>query len=182
MSFDEEVVRHQNLKLEEVQEELSTRSSTAPRTRPSPLSVIFDSEEATAAPQPQFQILDEPGTYERLADAFRELRTGNVWNWKRRIKYNATHLPGRTETAYERRYPDYPKVADVGQLHVGRRLYNSRLVIRIRQEGRAQLRVGSGPFFADQRDETATWQTYAIYAPENGSPGKGIPRKRSKSR
>ncbi|MCB9052606.1 MAG: insulinase family protein [Lewinellaceae bacterium] len=161
MSFDEEVAAIKNLKLEEVKAFYEEFYGASDAT----IAVVgdFDSEEATAALNRNFKSWTSPGPYERLADAFREPEPANV-ELETPDKANATFLAGQ-KLPMNVDHPDYPAMT-LGNFMLGGGFLNSRLAVRIRQKEGLSYGVGSS-FFADQRDETATWQTYAIYAPEN---------------
>lgn len=62
-------------------------------------------------------------------------------------------------------HPDYPSMV-LGNFMLGGGFLNSRLATRIRQKEGLSYTVRSY-FYADSQDETATFGSFAIYAPEN---------------
>lgn len=79
-------------------------------------------------------------------------------------KANAFYTAGYT---FEMRddNPDYPALV-LGNYMMGGGFLNSRLAVRIRQKDGLSYGVGS-QFFANSVDPIATFQMFAIYAPEN---------------
>ena len=63
-------------------------------------------------------------------------------------------------------HPDYPAMV-IGNYMLGGGFLNSRLATRIRQQDGLSYGVGSG-FSANALDEIGTFNSYAIFAPENG--------------
>ncbi len=161
MTFDEEVAAIKNLKLEEVKAFYDEFYGATDAT----VAIVgdFDSEEAKAALNRNFESWTSPGPYERLPDEFREPAPANV-ELETPDKANATFLAGQ-KIPMSVDHPDYPAMM-LGNFMLGGGFLNSRLAVRIRQKEGLSYGVGSF-FYADPRDETGTWQMYAIYAPEN---------------
>ncbi|MEE4295190.1 MAG: pitrilysin family protein [Wenzhouxiangella sp.] len=79
-------------------------------------------------------------------------------------KANAV-LIGRTTFPMNDEHPDYPAISLAGHL-IGGGFLNSRLADRIRDQEGLSYGVGGG-FGASSLDEVASFQAYAMFAPEN---------------
>jgi zinc protease len=79
-------------------------------------------------------------------------------------KANAV-LIGRTTFPMNDEHPDYPAISLAGHL-IGGGFLSSRLADRIRDEEGLSYSVGGG-FGASSLDEVASFQAYAMFAPEN---------------
>lgn len=161
MTPDEEVAAIKNLKLEEVRAFYEKFYGASDAT----IAIVgdFDPEQAEAALRENFSAWKSPAAYERLADEFYQAEPANV-ELETPDKSNAVFLAAQNLKLNEG-HPDYPAML-LGNFMLGGGFLNSRLATRIRQKEGLSYSVRSS-FFADSRDETATWRTYAICAPEN---------------
>ena len=161
MTPDEEIAAIKSLKLEEVKAFYEKFYGASDAT----IAIVgdFDKEQAEAALNDNFKAWESPSPYQRLSDEFYQPEPASV-ELETPDKANAMFLAAQN-LKLNVDHPDYPAMM-LGNFMLGGGFLNSRLATRIRQkEG---LSYGVGSFFrADDRDETAIWQTYAIYAPEN---------------
>ncbi|MCB0583548.1 MAG: insulinase family protein, partial [Phaeodactylibacter sp.] len=163
MSFEEEAAAIKNLTLEEVKAFYEEFYGASDAT----IAIVgdFDSEEVAAALNQNFNAWESPRPYERLMDEFYEPEPASV-EIETPDKSNAMFLAAQ-KLPMNVDHPDYPAML-LGNFMLGGGFLNSRLATRIRQQEGLSYGVGSR-FYADARDETATWRAYAIYAPENAA-------------
>lgn len=161
MTFDEEVAAIKALTLDEVRAFHKEFYGATQAT----MAVVgdFDAEAAEAALAKNFKDWKSPAKYERLAEKFYQPKAENV-EVETPDKANAMFLAAQPFNMSQE-HPDYPAMM-LGNYMLGGGFLNSRLAVRIRQKEGLSYGVGSG-FSANAQDETATWQAYAIYAPEN---------------
>lgn len=161
MTFDEEVAAIKALTLDEVRAFYKDFYGATQAT----MAVVgdFDAEAVEAALAKNFKDWKSPAKYERLAEEFYQPKAENV-EVETPDKANAMFLAAQPFNMGQE-HPDYPAMM-LGNYMLGGGFLNSRLAVRIRQKEGLSYGVGSG-FFANAQDETATWQAYAIYAPEN---------------
>ncbi|MCO6493696.1 MAG: insulinase family protein [Phaeodactylibacter sp.] len=161
MSFEEEAAAIKNLTLEEVKAFYEEFYGASDAT----IAIVgdFDSEEVAAALNQNFNAWESPRPYERLTDEFYQPEPASV-EIETPDKSNAMFLAAQ-KLPMNVDHPDYPAML-LGNFMLGGGFLNSRLATRIRQQEGLSYGVGSR-FYADARDETATWRAYAIYAPEN---------------
>ncbi|CAN5878460.1 pitrilysin family protein [soil metagenome] len=101
--------------------------------------------------------------FERVANPFHAVEPANI-NIETPDKANAMFYAVQPLKISDT-HPDYPALV-LANFMIGGGFLNSRLATRIRQEEGLSYGVGSG-FSADQIDESAMFQVFAIYAPEN---------------
>lgn len=161
MTFDEELAAIKALTLEEVKAFHEDFYGATDAT----MAIVgdFDPEAVEAALDRNFESWSTPGTYQRIADDFYQVKPEDV-EVETPDKANAMFLAGMN-IEMDQDHPDYPAMV-LGNFMLGGGFLNSRLATRIRQE--EGLSYGVGSFFnAGALDENATWGGYAIYAPEN---------------
>ncbi len=161
MAPEEKVAAIKNLKLEDARAFYEKFYGASDAT----IAIVgdFGQEEVEAALNRNFGAWESPGPYERLADEFYQPEPAKV-ELETPDKSNAVFLAAQNLKLNED-HPDYPAML-LGNFMLGGGFLNSRLATRIRQKEGLSYSVRSS-FFADSRDETASWRTYAIYAPEN---------------
>ena len=101
--------------------------------------------------------------FARIADPYEEVPTEQI-TLETPDKANAFFL-ARMDMPMRDDHRDYPAMA-LANFILGGGFLNSRLATRIRQEEGLSYGIGS-QFQAHPIDESATWITFAIYAPEN---------------
>ncbi len=161
LTFEEEVAAIKALTLEEVKAFYTEFYGASDAT----VAIVgdFEAEEAKEALARHFKDWKSPSPYKRIEDEFYQPK-GESIEFETPDKANAMFLAGQNLKASQD-HPDYPALI-LGNYMLGGGFLNSRLATRIRQQEGLSYGVGSF-FYADARDETGTWQAYAIYAPEN---------------
>ncbi|NDY95003.1 M16 family metallopeptidase [Wenzhouxiangella limi] len=123
----------------------------------------FDPEELRAALESRFGGWTAQTPFERI-DREHEPIVPMALSAQLDDKANAV-LVGRTTFPLDDEHPDYPALSLAGHL-IGGGFLSSRLATRIRDQEGLSYGVGAG-FGASSLDEIASFQSYAMFAPEN---------------
>ncbi len=123
----------------------------------------FDPEELRAALESRFGGWTARTPFERI-DRQHQPIVPMALNAQLDDKANAV-LVGRTTFPLDDEHPDYPALSLAGHL-IGGGFLSSRLATRIRDQEGLSYGVGAG-FGASSLDEIASFQSYAMFAPEN---------------
>jgi zinc protease len=123
----------------------------------------FDQDEVLSLLEKMFGSWSAELEYVRIPRPYREIDAADL-SIETPDKANAYFRAGQTIELGDE-HPDYPAMV-LGTYMLGGGFLNSRLAVRIRQED--GLSYGVGAFFgASPLDESASFGSYAIYAPEN---------------
>ncbi len=123
----------------------------------------FDPVELREALETRFGQWTSPTRFERIDRTYEPIAP-TVLSAQLDDKANAV-LIGRTTFRMDDQHPDYPAVSLAGHL-IGGGFLSSRLATRIRDQEGLSYGVGGG-FGASSLDEIASFQAYAMFAPEN---------------
>lgn len=123
----------------------------------------FDPDEVLTLVEGLFGSWSAESEYVRIPRPFRDIEAADL-SIETPDKANAFFLAGQAIEMGDE-HPDYPALV-LGTYMLGGGFLNSRLAVRIRQE--EGLSYGVAAFFsASPLDESGSFASYAIYAPEN---------------
>jgi len=160
-TFDEQISRLESATLEQARDFWGSFYGT----QSGALAIVgdFDPDEIVPLLHELFGDWTANEKYVRMPRPYREVETVSevieTPDKANALMLAATVIPMRDD------HPDYPALA-LGNYMLGGGFLSSRLAVRIRQNEGLSYGVGSG-FGASSLDERATFNGYAIFAPEN---------------